>query len=307
MSANHDQAIQLEYLSKIDRQQTNELLDSITVEEIEALYNQPFDGDLYCKFLKLPAINDPHGLTGMIMCLSEEMHSPMEIFEAQLEKNCQLLGGHILMAAIMLDKGSKGIVKTPEQEQEFIKIINQIKELDVKAQKLYLINDVFIKKYLGLGLGMMDIQRSFVFALDALFMHSGSFVEDMDEFEQNLPDWWKINKISIESKPYLSAAQSMCAGALYMDYHIGDAIKDFYVERFGEFNPVFSFSAKEKFTRNVGGLHNFQVCPDVLNLFHNLRKHLGAKPSSANKKAHKELIAQIKEANIVEFYSLNFK
>ena len=36
MSANHDQAIQLEYPSKIDRQQTNEWLDSITVEQIEA-------------------------------------------------------------------------------------------------------------------------------------------------------------------------------------------------------------------------------------------------------------------------------
>ena len=49
----------------------------------------------------------------------------------------------------MLDKGRKGIVKTPEQEQEFFKIINQIKELDVKAQKLSL-SMIFFKKFLAI-------------------------------------------------------------------------------------------------------------------------------------------------------------
>ena len=34
----------------------------------------------------------------------------------------------------MLDKGPKGIVRTPEQEQEFFEIFKKIKELDLKAQ-----------------------------------------------------------------------------------------------------------------------------------------------------------------------------
>ena len=50
-----------------------------------------------------------------------------------------------------------------------------------------------------------------------------------------------------------------------------------------------------------------QVCPDVLKLFPNLRRIRFAKPKSANKKAHQELMAKIREENLVDFYCLGFK
>ena len=51
MEPNNEQGIQLEYLSNLDVQQTNEWLDSITVEQIEELYvviwwHALADGDL---------------------------------------------------------------------------------------------------------------------------------------------------------------------------------------------------------------------------------------------------------------------
>ena len=45
MEPNNEQGIQLEYLSKLDLQQTNEWLDSVTIEQIEALNDEPFDGE----------------------------------------------------------------------------------------------------------------------------------------------------------------------------------------------------------------------------------------------------------------------
>ena len=152
--------------------------------------NEPFDGEIYSKLLNLPAIEDPKGHTSMMLFVGA--HSPMEIMEGFLEKICQFIRGHELMAIIMLDKGPKGIVKTPEQEQQFLEFFKKIKELDLKAQKLYSLDYVFVKKYLGNGLGFNDIKRDFVFALDALFMHSVNFVDEMALFEQSLPDWWKI-------------------------------------------------------------------------------------------------------------------
>ena len=56
MEPNNEQGIQLEYLSNLDIQQTNEWLDSVTVEQIMGLMNEPFDGEIYSKLLNLPAI-----------------------------------------------------------------------------------------------------------------------------------------------------------------------------------------------------------------------------------------------------------
>ena len=303
MEPNNEQGIQLEYLSKLDLQQTNEWLDSVTIEQIEALNDEPFDGSIYSKLLNLPAIEDPKGHTSMM--IFGGTHSPMEIFEAFLEKNCQFVTCHLLMAIIMLDKGPKGIVKTPEQEQQFLEFFKKIKELDLKAQKLYSLDYVFVKKYLGNGLGFNDIKRDFVFALDALFMHSVNFVDEMALFEQSLPEWWKINKLVINSKSYLIDCIAMTAGAIHLDYHFGDIVSDYYQERFGEYshNP----SQKEYFNRCIMALKSMQVCPDVLKLFPNLRRICFAKPKSANKKAHQELMAKIREENLVDFYCLGFK
>ena len=303
MEPNNEQGIQLEYLSNLDIQQTNEWLDSVTVEQIMGLMNEPFDGEIYSKLLNLPAIEDPKGHTSMMLFVGA--HSPMEILEGFLEKICQFIRGHELMAIIMLDKGPKGIVKTQEQEQQFLEFFKKIKELDLKAQKLYSLDYVFVKKYLGNGLGFNDIKRDFVFALDALFMHSVNFVDEMALFEQSLPDWWKINKNVIESKPCLNDCIGMSAGAIYMDFHSGDSVSDYFQTRFdiGTVNPA----DKEAYYRKLMALNNFQVCPDVLNLFPNLRSLLGAKPSSANKKAHQELMAKIREENLVDFYCLGFK
>ena len=133
MEPNNEQGIQLEYLSNLDIQQTNEWLDSITVEQIMGLMNEPFDGEIYSKLLNLPAIEDLKGQTSMMFFFGT--HSPMEIMEGFLEKICQFIRGHELMAIIMLDKGQKGIVKTLEQEQQFLEFFKKIKELDLKAQK----------------------------------------------------------------------------------------------------------------------------------------------------------------------------
>ena len=303
MEPNNEQGIQLEYLSNLDIQQTNEWLDSITVEQIMELMNEPFDGEIYSKLLNLPAIEDPKGHTSMMLFVGA--HSPMEIMEGFLEKICQFIRGHELMAIIMLDKGPKGIVKTPEQEQQFLEFFKKIKELDLKAQKLYSLDYVFVKKYLGNGLGFNDIKRDFVFALDALFMHSVNFVDEMALFEQSLPEWWKINKLVINSKSYLIDCIAMTAGAIHLDYHFGDIVSDYYQERFGEYshNP----SQKEYFNRCIMALKSMQVCPDVLKLFPNLRRICFAKPKSANKKAHQELMAKIREENLVDFYCLGFK
>ena len=303
MEPNNEQGIQLEYLSKLDLQQTNEWLDSVTIEQIEALNDEPFDGSIYSKLLNLPAIEDPKGQTSMM--IFGGTHSPMEIFEAFLEKNCQFVTCHLLMAIIMLDKGPKGIVKTPEQEQQFFEIFKKIKDLDSKVQKLYTLNYIFIKKYHGNDFGPQHIKRDFVFALDALFMHSVNFVDEMALFEQSLPEWWKINKLVINSKSYLIDCIAMTAGAIHLDYHFGDIVSDYYQERFGEYshNP----SQKEYFNRCIMALKSMQVCPDVLKLFPNLRRICFAKPKSANKKAHQELMAKIREENLVDFYCLGFK
>ena len=303
MEPNNEQGIQLEYLSNLDIQQTNEWLDSVTVEQIMGLMNEPFDGEIYSKLLNLPAIEDPKGQTSMM--IFGGTHSPMEIFEAFLEKNCQFVTCHLLMAIIMLDKGPKGIVKTPEQEQQFFEIFKKIKDLDSKVQKLYTLNYIFIKKYHGNDFGPQHIKRDFVFALDALFMHSVNFVDEMALFEQSLPEWWKINKLVINSKSYLIDCIAMTAGAIHLDYHFGDIVSDYYQERFGEYshNP----SQKEYFNRCIMALKSMQVCPDVLKLFPNLRRICFAKPSSANKKAHQELMAKIREENLVDFYCLGFK
>ena len=298
MEPNNEQGIQLEYLSNLDVQQTNEWLDSITVEQIEELYDQPFDGEIYSKLLNLPAIEDPKGYTSML--LFGGMHSPdEEIFEAFLEKNCQFVTCHLLMAIIMLDKGPKGIVKTPEQEQQFFEIFKKIKDLDSKVQKLYTLNYIFIKKYHGNDFGPQHIKRDFVFALDALFMHSVNFVDEMALFEQSLPEWWKINKLVINSKSYLIDCIAMTAGAIHLDYHFGDIVSDYYQERFGEYshNP----SQKEYFNRCIMALKSMQVCPDVLKLFPNLRRICFAKPKSANKKAHQELMAKIRGGESCRF------
>ena len=305
MEPNNEQGIQLEYLSNLDIQQTNEWLDSITVEQIEELYDQPFDGEIYSKLLNLPAIEDPKGHTSML--LFGGMHSPMEIFEAFLEKNCQFVTCHLLMAIIMLDKGPKGIVKTPEQEQKFFEIFKKIKDLDSKVQKLYTLDYIFIKKYHGNDLGPHHIKRDFVFALDALFMHSVNFVEELALFEQSLPEWWKINKLVIHSKSYLDECIAMSAGAIHMDFHFGDIVSDYYQERFGASSPTPNQSNFEYFNRAVMALKSIQVCPDVLKLFPNLRGICVAKPNSANKKAHQELMAKIREENLVDFYCLGFK
>ena len=303
MEPNNEQGIQLEYLSKLDLQQTNEWLDSVTIEQIEALNDEPFDGSIYSKLLNLPAIEDPKGHTSMM--IFGGTHSPMEIFEAFLEKNCQFVTCHLLMAIIMLDKGPQGIVKTPEQEQQFFEIFKKIKDLDSKVQKLYTLNYIFIKKYHGNDFGPQHIKRDFVFALDALFMHSVNFVDEMALFEQSLPEWWKINKLVINSKSYLIDCIAMTAGAIHLDYHFGDIVSDYYQERFGEYshNP----SQKEYFNRCIMALKSMQVCPDVLKLFPNLRRICFAKPKSANKKAHQELMAKIREENLVDFYCLGFK
>ena len=303
MEPNNEQGFQLEYLSNLDIQQTNEWLDSITVEQIMELMNEPFDGEIYSKLLNLPAIEDPKGHTSMM--IFGGTHSPMEIFEAFLEKNCQFVTCHLLMAIIMLDKGPKGIVKTPEQEQQFFEIFKKIKDLDSKVQKLYTLNYIFIKKYHGNDFGPQHIKRDFVFALDALFMHSVNFVDEMALFEQSLPEWWKINKLVINSKSYLIDCIAMTAGAIHLDYHFGDIVSDYYQERFGEYshNP----SQKEYFNRCIMALKSMQVCPDVLKLFPNLRRICFAKPKSANKKAHQELMAKIREENLVDFYCLGFK
>ena len=258
---------------------------------------------IYSKLLNLPAIEDPKGHTSMM--IFGGTHSPMEIFEAFLEKNCQFVTCHLLMAIIMLDKGPKGIVKTPEQEQQFFEIFKKIKDLDSKVQKLYTLNYIFIKKYHGNDLGPQHIKRDFVFALDALFMHSVNFVDEMALFEQSLPEWWKINKLVINSKSYLIDCIAMTAGAIHLDYHFGDIVSDYYQERFGEYshNP----SQKEYFNRCIMALKSMQVCPDVLKLFPNLRRICFAKPKSANKKAHQELMAKIREENLVDFYCLGFK
>ena len=105
MEPNNEQGIQLEYLSNLDVQQTNEWLDSVTVEQIMGLMNEPFDGEIYSKLLNLPAIEDPKGHTSML--LFGGMHSPMEIFEAFLEKNCQFVTCHLLMACNELTFFSK--------------------------------------------------------------------------------------------------------------------------------------------------------------------------------------------------------
>ena len=251
MEPNNEQGIQLEYLSKLDLQQTNEWLDSVTIEQIEALNDEPFDGSIYSKLLNLPAIEDPKGQTSMM--IFGGTHSPMEIFEAFLEKNCQFVTCHLLMAIIMLDKGPKGIVKTPEQEQQFFEIFKKIKDLDSKVQKLYTLNYIFIKKYHGNDFGPQHIKRDFVFALDALFMHSVNFVDEMALFEQSLPEWWKINKLVINSKSYLIDCIAMTAGAIHLDYHFGDIVSDYYQERFGEYshNP----SQKEYFNRCIMALN----------------------------------------------------
>ena len=257
MEPNKEQGIQLEYLSKLDLQQTNEWLDSVTIEQIEALNDEPFDGSIYSKLLNLPAIEDPKGHTSMM--IFGGTHSPMEIFEAFLEKNCQFVTCHLLMAIIMLDKGPKGIVKTPEQEQQFFEIFKKIKDLDSKVQKLYTLNYIFIKKYHGNDFGPQHIKRDFVFALDALFMHSVNFVDEMALFEQSLPEWWKINKLVINSKSYLIDCIAMTAGAIHLDYHFGDIVSDYYQERFGEYshNP----SQKEYFNRCIMALKEYAGMP----------------------------------------------
>ena len=303
MAANNEQGIQLEYLSKLDIQQTNEWLDSVTVEQIAALNDEPFDGSIYSKLLNLPAIEDPKGLTDVFWL--EGVNSPMMFFKDLLDKKRQLIRCHVLIAIIMLDKGPKGIVRTPEQEQEFFEIFKKIKELDLKAQKLDTLAFIFIEKHLGKYLVVQDIKRDFVFAVDALFMHSVNFAEELILFEQSLPDWWKLNNIVFNSKAYLPHCVNLCAGGLCMGFHSGDSVIDFYQQRFGEvsMNSMNSASA-EAFTRTVIGLDNFQVCPDVLKLFRYLRKIYGSKPSSANKKAHQKLMAKIQEENLVDFYIL---
>ena len=136
-------------------------------------------------------------------------------------------------------------------------------------------------------------------------MHSVNFVDEMALFEQSLPEWWKINKLVINSKSYLIDCIAMTAGAIHLDYHFGDIVSDYYQERFGEYshNP----SQKEYFNRCIMALKSMQVCPDVLKLFPNLRRICFAKPKSANKKAHQELMAKIREENLVDFYCLGFK
>ena len=300
MAANNEQGIQLEYLSKIDIKQTNEWLDSVTVEQIAALNDEPFDGSIYSKLLNLPAIEDPKGLTDVFWL--EGVNSPMMFFKDLLDKKRQLIRCHVLMAIIMLDKGPKGIVRTPEQEQEFFEIFKKIKELDLKAQKLDTLAFIFFKKFLADTFVFQDIERDFVFNVDALFMHSVNFVEELILFEQSLPDWWKINKIVIDSKAYLPHCINLSAGGLCMGFHPGDSVSDFYQKRFGEISM--NSASAEAFNRTVIGLDNFQVCPDVLKLFPNLRRIYGAKPSSANKKSHQKLMAKIQEENLVDFYTI---
>ena len=300
MAANNEQGIQLEYLSKIDIKQTNEWLDSVTVEQIAALNDEPFDGSIYSKLLNLPAIEDPKGLTDVL--LFEGTTSPMVFFKALLDDERRLIRCHVLMAIIMLDKGPKGIVRTPEQEQQFFEIFKKIKELDLKFQKLYTLAFIFIEKHLGKYLVVQDIKRDFVFAVDALFMHSVNLAEELILFEQSLPDWWKLNKIVFDSKAYLPHCINLSAGGLCMGFHPSDSVSDFYQKRFGEISM--NSASAEAFNRTVIGLDNFQVCPDVLKLFPNLRRIYGAKPSSANKKAHQKLMAKIQEENLVDFYTI---
>ena len=226
MAANNEQGIQLEYLSKIDIKQTNEWLDSVTVEQIAALNDEPFDGSIYSKLLNLPAIEDPKGLTDVFWL--EGVNSPMMFFKDLLDKKRQLIRCHVLMAIIMLDKGPKGIVRTPEQEQEFFEIFKKIKELDLKAQKLDTLAFIFFKKFLADTFVFEDIERDFVFNVDALFMHSVNFVEELILFEQSLPDWWKINKIVLDSKAYLPHCINLSAGGLCTGFHPGDSVSDFY-------------------------------------------------------------------------------
>ena len=303
MAANNEQGIQLEYLSKIDIKQTNEWLDSVTVEQIAALNDEPFDGSIYSKLLNLPAIEDPKGLTDVL--LFEGTTSPMVFFKALLDDERRLIRCHVLMAIIMLDKGPKGIVRTPEQEQQFSEIFKKIKELDLKFQKLYTLAFIFIEKHLGKYLVVQDIKRDFVFAVDALFMHSVNLAEELILFEQRLPDWWKLNKIVFDSKAYLPHCINLSAGGLCTGFHPGDSVSDFYQKRFGEISM--NSASAEAFNRTVIGLDNFQVCPDVLKLFPNLRRIYGAKPSSANKKAHQKLMAKIQEENLVDFYTIRSK
>ena len=300
MAANNEQGIQLECLSKLDIQQTNEWLDSVTVEQIEELNDEPFDGSIYSKLLNLPAIEDPKGLTDVL--LFEGTTSPMVFFKALLDDERRLIRCHVLMAIIMLDKGPKGIVRTPEQEQQFFEIFKKIKELDLKFQKLYTLAFIFMEKHLGKYLVVQDIKRDFVFAVDALFMHSVNFAEELILFEQSLPDWWKINKIVFDSKAYLPYCINLRAGGLCMGFHSCDSVSNFYQQRFGEVSM--NSASTEAFNRTVIGLDNFQVCPDVLKLFPNLRRVYGAKPSSANKKAHQKLMAKIQEENLVDFYTI---
>ena len=312
MNVDSAQLTQINFIKSISLESTNEWLCQLSDESINEFAQSELDVDSLSKFFQLPQIENPLGTGSIWQHTATAYNSPLVDTQDAIENMGKCIVAHLLQAAIFLDKGSE-VIASDEQEGQFIQILNQLSLFDTKYRQLNDIALVFSKKIRN-NTELLQMNRQQIFALDVLFKHACNFVDSFVLFETCMPQWWRINKLVISSKGFLSSLFESTAQCISSDLHHMEDMLEIYPEL-----PDGSVESHAKasadivndlanylaFNKTFKALTAIKVCPDVLKLFNNLSFFLKAKPKNANKKANHKLVDALRSQNLVSFEVLN--
>lgn len=314
MNVDSAQLTQINFIKSISLDSTNEWLSQLSDERINEFAQSELDVDSLSKLFQLPQIENPLGTGNIWQYTATAYSSPLVDTQDAIEYIGKIIVAHLLLAAILLDKGSE-VIASDEQEGQFIRILNQLSVFDTKYEQLNAIALVFCKKIRN-NTELLKMNRQQIFAFDVLFKHACNFVDSFVLFENDMPKWWRINKLVISSKGYLSSLFESNAQCISNDLHHMEDMLEIYPELpdgSAESQANLSVDMMKDvanyfvFNKAFTALTSIKVCPDVLKLFNDLSLFLKAKPKSANKKANHKLIDELRSQNLVSFEVLKHK
>ena len=314
MNVDSAQLTQINFIKSISLDSTNEWLSQLSDESINEFAQSELDVDSLSKLFQLPQIENPLGTGNIWQYTATAYSSPLVDTQDAIEYIGKIIVAHLLLAAILLDKGSE-VIASDEQEGQFIRILNQLSVFDTKYEQLNAIALVFCKKIRN-NTELLKMNRQQIFAFDVLFKHACNFVDSFVLFENDMPQWWRINKLVISSKGYLSSLFESNAQCISNDLHHMEDMLEIYPELpdgSAESQANLSVDMMKDvanyfvFNKAFTALTSIKVCPDVLKLFNDLSLFLKAKPKSANKKANHKLIDELRSQNLVSFEVLKHK
>ena len=314
MNIDSAQLTQINFIKSISLDSTNEWLSQLSDERINEFAQSELDVDSLSKLFQLPQIENPLGTGNIWQYTATAYSSPLVDTQDAIEYIGKIIVAHLLLAAILLDKGSE-VIASDEQEGQFIRILNQLSVFGTKYEQLNAIALVFCKK-IRKNTELLKMNRQQIFAFDVLFKHACNFVDSFVLFENDMPQWWRINKLVISSKGYLSSIFKSNAQCISNDLHHMEDMLEIYPELpdgSAESQANLSVNMMKDvanyfvFNKAFTALTSIKVCPDVLKLFNHLSLFLKAKPKSANKKANHKLIDELRSQNLVSFEVLKHK